>query len=143
GGCLIRFFFSSRRRHTRFSRDWSSDVCSSDLGVRASWYGRDASNPSYDDAIDPAGESHSRSLGFGGGGKTVDNTNKTAGITLTWTPDDQQTITFDYDASRQEYDNAIKVNDAGVEEYPVGTVDNYGAVLRIGNSGRVEPRAGY
>src|SRR5690606_10175561 len=24
-------FFSSRRRHTRFSRDWSSDVCSSDL----------------------------------------------------------------------------------------------------------------
>src|SRR5690606_40998827 len=30
---LIFFFFSSRRRHTRFSRDWSSDVCSSDLGV--------------------------------------------------------------------------------------------------------------
>src|SRR5207302_8059900 len=28
------FFFSSRRRHTRFSRDWSSDVCSSDLGFR-------------------------------------------------------------------------------------------------------------
>src|SRR5690606_29791574 len=26
------FFFTSRRRHTRFSRDWSSDVCSSDLG---------------------------------------------------------------------------------------------------------------
>src|SRR5690606_39356476 len=26
-------FFSSRRRHTRFSRDWSSDVCSSDLAV--------------------------------------------------------------------------------------------------------------
>src|SRR5690606_39913933 len=28
---FILFFFSSRRRHTRFSRDWSSDVCSSDL----------------------------------------------------------------------------------------------------------------
>src|SRR5690606_40777778 len=27
------FFFSSRRRHTSFSRDWSSDVCSSDLAV--------------------------------------------------------------------------------------------------------------
>src|SRR6266511_4852402 len=27
------FFFSSRRRHTRVSRDWSSDVCSSDLLV--------------------------------------------------------------------------------------------------------------
>src|SRR5690606_40108706 len=29
------FFFSSRRRHTRFSRDWSSDVCSSDLALQA------------------------------------------------------------------------------------------------------------
>src|SRR5690606_40376590 len=28
------FFFSGRRRHTRFSRDWSSDVCSSDLKIR-------------------------------------------------------------------------------------------------------------
>src|SRR5688572_31367329 len=27
-----QFFFSSRRRHTRFDCDWSSDVCSSDLG---------------------------------------------------------------------------------------------------------------
>src|SRR5690606_41089013 len=31
----IFFFFSSRRRHTRFSRDWSSDVCSSDLSWRS------------------------------------------------------------------------------------------------------------
>src|SRR5690606_39279136 len=29
----VCFFFSSRRRHTRFSRDWSSDVCSSDLDI--------------------------------------------------------------------------------------------------------------
>src|SRR5581483_10204636 len=29
--CLILFFFSSRRRHTRYWRDWSSEVCSSDL----------------------------------------------------------------------------------------------------------------
>ena len=28
---IIFFFFSSRRRHTRYWRDWSSDVCSSDL----------------------------------------------------------------------------------------------------------------
>src|SRR5947209_10636515 len=28
------FFFSSRRRHTRYWRDWSSDVCSSDLKMR-------------------------------------------------------------------------------------------------------------
>ena len=29
--CVFVFFFSSRRRHTRLVRDWSSDVCSSDL----------------------------------------------------------------------------------------------------------------
>src|SRR5437660_7673660 len=29
--CCFFFFFSSRRRHTRWPRDWSSDVCSSDL----------------------------------------------------------------------------------------------------------------
>src|SRR5215510_14106746 len=28
---VVVFFFSSRRRHTRWPRDWSSDVCSSDL----------------------------------------------------------------------------------------------------------------
>src|SRR6266536_5011345 len=31
---IVVFFFSSRRRHTRSTRDWSSDVCSSDLGHR-------------------------------------------------------------------------------------------------------------
>src|SRR6266508_4769367 len=30
-GPFFFFFFSSRRRHTRWPRDWSSDVCSSDL----------------------------------------------------------------------------------------------------------------
>src|SRR5688572_12894797 len=30
-GLMVIFFFSSRRRHTRFDCDWSSDVCSSDL----------------------------------------------------------------------------------------------------------------
>src|SRR3712207_7165884 len=29
----VLFFFSSRRRHTRYWRDWSSDVCSSDLNA--------------------------------------------------------------------------------------------------------------
>src|SRR5216683_4668989 len=33
GYCIMFFFFSSRRRHTRSDRDWSSDVCSSDLGA--------------------------------------------------------------------------------------------------------------
>src|SRR5207253_6707884 len=36
GGAIKFFFFlSSRRRHTRWPRDWSSDVCSSDLAVDA------------------------------------------------------------------------------------------------------------
>src|SRR5699024_11899843 len=33
---FLSFFFSSRRRHTRSKRDWSSDVCSSDLEASGS-----------------------------------------------------------------------------------------------------------
>src|SRR2546430_8224854 len=42
-GC---FFFSSRRRHTRFDCDWSSDVCSSDLHCRSalSWMDAESSD---------------------------------------------------------------------------------------------------
>src|SRR2546422_8605729 len=40
---MLSFFFSSRRRHTRCSRDWSSDVCSSDLLV----------TEARDDPLDP------------------------------------------------------------------------------------------
>src|SRR6266498_5236134 len=35
---MFFFFFSSRRRHTRCGRDWSSDACSSDLGLPAALY---------------------------------------------------------------------------------------------------------
>src|SRR2546430_10178597 len=35
--CRGYFFFSSRRRHTRFDCDWSSDVCSSDLRPFHDW----------------------------------------------------------------------------------------------------------
>src|SRR3712207_6521053 len=41
---MIYFFFSSRRRHTRYWRDWSSDVCSSDLRVKMAL---ESQNPSY------------------------------------------------------------------------------------------------
>src|SRR3712207_6321068 len=34
---ILFFFFSSRRRHTRYWRDWSSDVCSSDLVMVPMW----------------------------------------------------------------------------------------------------------
>src|SRR5690606_41581576 len=36
------FFFASRRRHTSFSRDWSSDVCSSDLDIFPALLGYEA-----------------------------------------------------------------------------------------------------
>src|SRR5437016_14359683 len=35
------FFFSSRRRHTRLVSDWSSDVCSSDLGIGGAFGARE------------------------------------------------------------------------------------------------------
>src|SRR3712207_7280474 len=34
---MLCFFFSSRRRHTRYWRDWSSDVCSSDLAYNLTY----------------------------------------------------------------------------------------------------------
>ncbi len=103
------------------------------LSARASWYDRDASNPVYAPITDPAGVERTRPLGFGGGGKTVDNTNKAGGITLAWMPTENQSLTLDYDTSRQEYDNAIKINDQGLEEYPVGTVDNINSIFTAGN----------
>jgi outer membrane receptor for ferrienterochelin and colicins len=103
------------------------------LSVRGSWYNRDASNPVYDTVVDPAGYEHVRSLGFGGGGKTVDNENIAGGLSLTFTPTANQTLTLDYDTSRQEYNNAIQVNDEGEPEYPVGTVDNINSIWSAGN----------
>src|SRR5260370_12029076 len=41
--CRCCFFFSSRRRHTRFKCDWSSDVCSSDLELPTAVYRVDKS----------------------------------------------------------------------------------------------------
>src|SRR5260370_15514273 len=40
GSSNISFFFSSRRRHTRFKCDWSSDVCSSDLAKSCPTYAK-------------------------------------------------------------------------------------------------------
>src|SRR5688572_21240587 len=48
-GFVPYFFFSSRRRHTRFDCDWSSDVCSSDLETSIS-----ESTPKPTSAMDPA-----------------------------------------------------------------------------------------
>src|SRR5690606_41066344 len=42
------FFFSSRRRHTSFSRDWSSDVCSADLFLQDARLLEQCRNPQGD-----------------------------------------------------------------------------------------------
>lgn len=107
------------------------------LSVRGSWYERNASTPEYEIIYDPAGQPHERSLGFGGGGKTVDNTNKSAGLTLAWRINDQQDLSLDYDVSRQTYDNAPFVNNLGTLAYPLGTVDNIESIWAAG------PRIGY
>ena len=113
------------------------------LSGRGSWYDREASNPEYAPVTDPAGVVQTRSLGFGGGGKTVDNTNISYGFTLDWLIAENQTLSFDFDGSKQDYDNTPTVTSSGALEYPLGTVDDYGAMLRIGSTGRIEPRAGY
>src|SRR2546422_8162771 len=60
--CLC-FFFSSRRRHTRCSRDWSSDVCSSDLrqpAVRAVYLYRVLEPPQREPGASLAGSARLR-----------------------------------------------------------------------------------
>src|SRR5467141_1941375 len=52
---FLFFFFSSRRRHTRFKCDWSSDVCSSDLGIEQQQVGTGANRNAapVGDAVKP------------------------------------------------------------------------------------------
>src|SRR5438445_10751531 len=56
---IILFFFSSRRRHTRYWRDWSSDVCSSDLDHRLQHLDQGERRPVH--ARERAGEGGDRS----------------------------------------------------------------------------------
>src|SRR5690606_40608544 len=69
------FFFSSRRRHTRFSRDWSSDVCSSDLDRTARVGAKQGQTRDPADRQRPLGgrEDEARAAGAdrGGGGRRI------------------------------------------------------------------------
>lgn len=113
------------------------------LQLRGAVYERLASNPDYEPAVDPAGVTHVRSLGFGGGGKTVDNTNVTAGLTLDWNITSNQRLTFDYDISNQTYDNTPTYDPAtGAISYPLGTLDGIDSIWRA-SGGMVQPRVGY
>ena len=103
------------------------------LAVRGNVYERDASDPEYSPAMDPNGDWHVRALGFGAGGKTVDNTNWSAGTTLNYTPNANHALIFSYDKSEQKYDN---------DGNQLGTEDTFDAMLRIVNAA-IQPRAGY
>ncbi|CAI3806645.1 TonB-dependent receptor domain-containing protein [Rheinheimera sp. MM224] len=103
------------------------------MSIRGSEYNRMASTPEYADVVYPNGEVRSRSLGFGAGGKTVDNDSTVLGARLSWTPAENQAIWFDIDTSTQEYDNSPVINDDGSREYPVGTVDNIDSIWAAGN----------
>ena len=107
------------------------------LTVRGARYERNASTPEYELISAPDGTGFERSLGFGGGGKTVDNTNTELGLSLSWTPTDSQSLILDYDASEQVYDNTPFINNLGTETYPLGTVDGIEGLWRSA------PRAGY
>src|SRR6266702_923448 len=49
---LFLFFFSSRRRHTRWPRDWSSDVCSSDLNGSKNSAGETCYSPGQSNCLE-------------------------------------------------------------------------------------------
>lgn len=113
------------------------------LGVRGSVYERQASSPEFEPAVDPNGDIHVRELGFGSGGRTVDSDSEQVGFTLFYTPFENQSIKFDYDNSKQTYDNTPTYNvETGSISYPLGTKDNIDAIWAA-RRGVVNPRAGY
>lgn len=113
------------------------------LGVRASVYERLASSPEFAPAVDPNGEVHVRAMGFGSGGRTVDNTNTQYGFSLAYTPTEHQTLNLYHDSSEQVYDNTPFFDlNTGEIAYPLGTKDNIESVWAA-SRGLVNPRTGY
>ncbi|MXP00225.1 TonB-dependent receptor [Altererythrobacter xixiisoli] len=113
------------------------------LSLRGALYKRYPSEPDFAPVIDPAGVSHARGLGFGGGGKTVDNTNTNYGGSLSLTPFEGHSFIFDIDYSRQKYNNTPIVNpDTGEITYPLGTLDGIDSIWRATRN-VVQPRVGY
>ena len=117
------------------------------FAFRGSHYHADESIPEWPVLTLPDGSEWNRALGFGSGGKQVASTNWSGGVRLDWTPNEQHRILFDYDVSRQNYDNS---------QGQTGTLDGIESLWRSGNavipnpngSGTitrrvVQPRVGY
>jgi outer membrane receptor for ferrienterochelin and colicins len=103
------------------------------VALRGSAYNRMASTPTYAAVTYPNGTVRQRSLGFGAGGKTVDNDSTALGGRLSWKIAENQELWFDIDSSVQKYDNTPIINDDGSREYPVGTVDNITSIWAAGS----------
>jgi len=99
------------------------------LSVRGSIYNKEESTPEYEATIAPDGKLYQPTTGFGGGGKTSDNTNYTSGFRLSLTPDERNEILFDYDISRQKYDN---------RQGQFGTIDSAETILAKSRVGYAE-----
>jgi outer membrane receptor for ferrienterochelin and colicins len=97
------------------------------LALRGSVYNRDPSSPEYDPGIDPNGNPVPRELGFGGGGRTVENRNINLGARLEVRVTDRQDITLDYENSEQAYDNEPTDGNN-----PLGTTDSIDRLPRAG-----------
>lgn len=130
-----------------FTTDFSAtgplikDVLS--LGVRASLYDQQASSPQFEPAVDPNGTVHIRELGFGSGGRTVDNKDEHYGFSVSYTPAKGHNIKFDYDNSHQSYDNTPSYDvETDTITYPLGTKDSIESIWQA-RGGQVNPRAGY
>ncbi len=100
------------------------------LSVRGSYYDRDESSPSWDPLPLPSppnepGSVWERTLGFGGGGRQVANTNWNTGLRLSFTPNEDHDLMLDYDSSRQKFDNS---------EGQTGTLDSVESLWRSGVS---------
>lgn len=144
-------FGRSVQSNDDFGDDFTSDFSVSGplikdkltLGLRGSLYEQQASSPEFEPAVDPNGVVHVRQLGFGSGGRTVDNSDEHYGFSLSYTPVANQHIQFNYDDSHQSYDNSPSYDlETDTITYPLGTKDSIESIWQA-RSGTVAPRAGY
>lgn len=103
------------------------------FAFRGSHYRTDESTLEWPSLTLPDGSQWNRSLGFGGGGKQVASTRWNAGGRLDWTPNEAHRFLFDYDVSRQKYDNTSG---------QTGTLDGIDSLWRSGNAVIPNPGGG-
>jgi len=144
-------FGRSLQTNDNFGDDFTTDFSATgpiiedvlSLGVRASLYDQQASSPEFSPAVDPNGTVHVRELGFGSGGRTVDNKDEHYGFSISYTPAKNHNIKFDYDDSHQSYDNTPSYDvETDTITYPLGTKDSIESIWQA-RGGQVNPRAGY